>query len=157
MSILPHTTSHPDTSPPPRSQSPELRLQVAWTVRRRHVGCDDIRIETVTADIHPDRLVLTRTDHDHEGESTHEAIPISLRIWPTSAVAELGGGSPLIIDIWNVGEEDQATPLARLHRTSPLDWVVRTDIPRKLGMMGGTYRLEAVRELPLDRGAALRT
>ena len=155
MSILPHTTSRPDTSPPPRTPSPELRLQVAWTARRRHAGCDEIRIETVTADIHPDRLVLTRTDH--EGTSTHEAIPITLRTWPAPAGTDLGGPSPLTVDIWNVDEEDQATPLARLHRISPLDWVVRTDIPRKLGMTGGTYRLEAVRELPLDRGAALRT
>ena len=155
MSILPHITSRPDASTTPRGASSERRLQVAWTVRRRHAHGEEIWIETVTADIHPDRLVLMRTDH--EGVSTHETIPISLQTWPRTAAADVEEPGPLTIDIWNAGEKDQAIPLARLHRTAPLDWVVRTDIPRRLGMVGGTYRLEAVRELPLDRGAALRT
>ena len=155
MSILPHTTSLPDTSTPQRDSSPELRLQVAWTVRRRHATCDAIGIETMTADIHSDRLVLTRTDQ--EGEVTHEAIPITLRTTSTRPADELRGPRPLTIDIWKMGEEHRDTPLARLHRTSRHDWIVRTDLPRKLGIMGGTYRLEAVRELHLDRGAALRT
>lgn len=155
MSILPHIPSRPDASTTSRGASSERRLQVAWTVRRRHAHGEGIWIETVTADIHPDRLVLTRTDH--EGVSAHETIPIALQTWPRIAAADVDGPAPLTIDIWNAGEKDQAPPLARLHRTAALDWVVRTDIPRRLGMVGGTYRLEAVRELPLDRGAALRT
>ena len=162
MSTLPHTTSRSVDVANDDATIEDARLQLTWTLRRRPAGSEGVVVDTVTVDIHVDRLVLTTVAVD--GSRSHETIPAVLERHEridsgaaTAAGTDAPTPAPLTIDVWTSDPTARHRPFIRLHRTSDLDWIVRSDIPAHLGMPGGTYRLDAVRDLLAESGTARRT
>ena len=149
MSILPHITARPHTPSEATTLAQNVHVQLTWTVRRRRSRGGGVTLESIVAEIHPDRLVLTTTDEG--GLSTHETVPVEV-------VTHLGPGgdgpsvaAPLTIDVRKRLGHGRFETIARLHRTANFQWLVRSEIPRNLGILGGTYRFEGVQEPPFKR------
>ena len=149
MSILPHITTTPHTPSEAETLARNVHVQLSWTIRRRRSEDGEVAVESVLASIHPDRLVLTTTDES--GLSSHETVPIDIETHLAQGGDDPAMSSPLTIDVKKRLGHGRFETIARLHRTASFQWLVRSDIPRILGFLGGTYRFEGVQDLTFER------
>jgi len=149
MSILPHITTTPHTPSEAGTLARNVHVQLTWTIRRRRSEDGEVAVESVVASIHPHRLVLTTTDES--GLSSHETVPIDIEMHLAPDGDDPAMSSSLTIDVKKRLGHGRFETIARLHRTANFQWLVRSDIPRILGFLGGTYRFEGVQDLTFER------